>query len=161
MLIYISRLGDSIDTSLSKWEQPLQLIAESHPIFLTILTEEMAKTLTSNQNSDPTDDALREAIYMWLDHILKSAEWRTTRRLLSPAYILAICDTVSNHWTKLLRKELAKKDGVFAFDSKTSTRNRPSTRHGTAGAVLDGTNDLAEFGWQVQSKWECRPLGLA
>lgn len=161
------RPGESLDDSFSKWEQLLQMIIENHPTFLTTLVEEMVKELVFTHSSHSNDDnnAFCEAIYMWLDHILKSSTWETSRRLLSPAYILAAGDSAPNRWTKLLKADLEKGSDNMFFgtmpDSQVPARKCQSDKPEFADRVSEGSRELAEYGWQVLDKWDCRPLGVA
>lgn len=168
--VVILRLGDSLDDLFPKWEHLLQMVIESHPAFLTALTEEMINELAFTNSSNSKDDAYREAIYMWLDHILKSTAWQTTRRLLSPSYILTACDKSPNYWTKLLKADLQKQDsGESLFftmpDFQVSKNGRLRSMNGVksenAEEALNDSYELAQHGWQVLDKWDCRPLGVA
>ena len=175
MLIYNTRFGDSLDGSFSKWEPLLQMIIECHPIFLTALTDEMVNELCitrsphqeEEEEEEDNDNSFREAIYMWLDHILNSSTWETSRRLLSPAYVLAACDRAPNRWTKLLRVDTLKHSDDKLLGNILNSRI-PVQGDGVidgakprfADRVSEESSELADCGWQVSDNWGFRPLGI-
>lgn len=152
----IRRLGDSVDASFSQWSPILRLITEVYPPFLTILAEEMMVDLTMSDPDSSGSSAVHEAIYMWLDHILQSKEWGSTRRLLSPAYILATFDEAPSYWSKLLKDggSLGKELGNEQF----SAAARRGLQKDQPGANCDGSSPLVreediavleENGWHI------------
>lgn len=153
------RLGDSLHDTFIKWEQLLQMITESHPAFLSTLTEEMVNDLAFSSSSDPKNNAYHEAIYTWLDHILRSTEWKSSRRLLSFSYLLAACEANPNDWTDMLKRVLLKEGAKRAKGASVSV---PQTQ--TGAMVVDEDADagaLRELGWESLELWDSRPLGIA
>ena len=98
--------------------------------------------------------AIHEAIYMWLDHTLQAETWNSSRRLLSPAYIHAICNEAPNHWTELLKGSLEKgsSNGRFSDIGLNLQEDRPraATHNGSNGDIVaDDLVVLEENGWHV------------
>ena len=164
-MLTMYRLGDSLHDTFIKWEQLLQMITESHSAFLSTLTEEMVNDLAfSTQTKDTKNNACHEAIYTWLDHILRSTEWKSSRRLLSFSYLLAACEANPNHWTDMLTKVLLKEEVKRAKGAVSLSVPRTQTR--TEAMILDGNADadagaLRELGWESLELWDSRPLGVA
>lgn len=161
----IYRLGDSLHDTFIKWEQLLQMIAESHSAFLSALTEEMVNDLAfSVQIKDTKNNAYHEAIYTWLDHILRSTEWRSSRRLLSFSYLLAACEANPNHWTDTLKRVLLKEEAKRAKGAVSVSV--PQTQTQTEAKIVDENTDadacaLRDLGWESLELWDSRPLGVA
>lgn len=162
-MLMIHRLGDSLQPTFAKWEHLLQMITESHPAFLSSLTEEMVNDLAfTDSKTNTKNNAHSEGIYMWLDHILRSTEWKPSRRLLSFAYLLAVCEGASgNHWTDALKGVLMREEEKRA---KVATGRNPAVADANATkAVADVDGDavqLRNFGWESLDVWDSRPLGV-
>jgi len=161
------RLGDSLHDTFIKWEQLLQMITESHSAFLATLTEEMVNDLAfSTQTKDTKNNAYHEAIYTWLDHILRSTEWKSSRRLLSFSYLLAACEANPNQWTDTLKKVLLKEEVKRAKGAVPLSVRQTQTQTQTEAMVVDVNADadadaLRELGWESLELWDSRPLGVA
>lgn len=169
-MLMIHRLGDSLQPTFAKWEHLLQMITESHPAFLSSLTEEMVNDLaftdpnTNNTNTNTKNNAHSEGIYMWLDHILRSTEWKPSRRLLSFAYLLAVCEGASgNHWTDALKGVLVKEEEKRAKAAMGKSPGADATKAVNVDVdanVGDDAAQLRKFGWESLDVWDSRPLGV-
>lgn len=155
--------GDTLTATFIKWEHLLQMITENHPAFLSALTEEMANDLAFT-----TDPAHCEALYLWLDHILRSTEWKPSRQLLSSTYLLAICEGSPNRWTDMLKGILLKEDEKKERKSYAAGKSLTNSADATANAdtVLHSHTDagdaqvLQKLGWESLDWWDSRPLGV-
>lgn len=157
------RPGESLNTTFIKWEQLLQMITEKHPTFLSALTEEMINDLafTTSPTTNASKNTYCESLYLWLDHILRSTEWKPSRRLLSLTYLLVICKESPNHWTNMLKgillKEESKRDKKSsAPERSTADSNTPLNTHTDAGDA----QALRNLGWEPLDVWDSRPLGV-
>ncbi|RAK99490.1 rRNA-processing protein LAS1 [Aspergillus ibericus CBS 121593] len=149
------RIGDSMTETFSKWDPLLQMLAEGHPSVLAALAEEMVNVLAFSGSKNLTSDPHLEGTYMWLDHILRSPEWESRGRLLSHAYILAVCKQSSNHWTTLLGESIREKNPSAA---KVSASRSKTAELKQTDADL---KELTKFGWETVDSWDTRPLGIA
>lgn len=164
-MLMIRRLGDSLQPTFAKWEHLLQMITESHPAFLSSLTEEMVNDLAfTDSNTDTKSNAHSEGIYMWLDHILRSTEWKPSRRLLSFSYLLAVCEGASgNRWTDALKGVLVKEEEKRAKVATGKNSGADATKAVNADVdahVDDDAAQLRKFGWESLDVWDSRPLGV-
>lgn len=161
MLICI-RLGASLDNTFAKWERLLQLIIESHPPFLSVLTEEMVNELAFTNIPDSKDNPYCEGLYTWLDRILTSTEWESSRRVFSFTYIIAVCDESPNHWTELLKERFQKSDVRPTSTPIVQTRRerRESVSNADTTRMTEDSSELKKYGWEFLDKWESRPLGV-
>ena len=138
------------------------MITENHPAFLSALTEEMVNKLAFT-----TDSAHCEATYLWLDHILRSTEWKPSRRLLSFTYLLATCEGSPNRWTDMLKGILLKEERRREKKSYTPDKNITNNADANADAMLHVHTDagdaqaLQQLGWESLNWWDSRPLGVA
>lgn len=134
MLIKVYRMGEAMAAQFDMWDPLLQMIADAQPTFLSSLTEELANALAFTARPDQAKTDVRcEGAYLWLDHILGSAQWESRRRLVSYAYMLAVCEQVANHWTDLLKERLAERQdeeapSVDGEGSGRTTRSAATTR---------------------------------
>ncbi|PYH82585.1 glyoxylase [Aspergillus uvarum CBS 121591] len=128
------RMGEAMAAQFDRWDPLLQMVADAQPTFLSSLTEELANALAFTTRPDQAKtDPRCEGAYLWLDHILGSAQWESRRRLVSYAYMLAVCEQVANHWTDLLKERLAERQNEAApsADGEGSgrmTRSAATTR---------------------------------
>ncbi|RAH70262.1 rRNA-processing protein LAS1 [Aspergillus aculeatinus CBS 121060] len=129
------RMGEAMAAQFDMWDPLLQMIADAQPTFLSSLTEELANALAFTARPDQAKTDVRcEGAYLWLDHILGSAQWESRRRLVSYAYMLAVCEQVANHWTDSLKERLAERqdEGAPSVDGEGSgrtTRSAATTLH--------------------------------
>ncbi|PYH93679.1 glyoxylase [Aspergillus ellipticus CBS 707.79] len=157
-------IGDSMTETFSKWDQLLQMLAEGHSLFLAALTEEMVNILAFSNQKNTKNDPRCEGIYMWLDHILGSPEWESRRRLLSYAYLRAVCEQSPNHWTGLL-KESVQKDSSSDLASRIpaagkkqqQSKTRSKAKQAENAAVADDLTELKKYGWETVDSWDTRP----
>lgn len=153
-----------MDEAFTKWDKSLQTVAAGHPAFLPVLTEELVNELAFTSRPNTKDDPQCEAIYMWLDHILNSAEWSTARQSLSLAYVLTVCEQSSNHWLDLLKVAVRSEDNSLpiARDQSNaparSQRKSESTTH--TQHPEDDLQGLQKFGWESLDTWDTRPIGI-
>ncbi|GLA41308.1 rRNA-processing protein las1 [Aspergillus niger] len=157
------RMGDSMTGMFAKWDSLLQMLAEGHPRVLASLTEEMVNVLAFSGSKNVKSDPQLEGLYMWLDHILQSPEWGSRRRLLSHAYLLAVCEQSSNHWTTLLKESLQQRTDPLVPSKQTSTSKKQSKKDGSGLKRTSDADDLKElkkFGWETVDTWDTRPLGI-
>lgn len=154
------RSGEPLTTTFIKWEHLLQMVTENHPAFLSTLTEEIINDLAFAPSNTP-ENTHCEPRYLWLDHILRSTEWKPSRRLLSLTYLLATCEGSPNHWTNMLKGTLLKEEGKrgsksSAPERNTTDSNAPLKVHTDAG----DSQVLQNFGWESLDLWDSRPLGV-
>ncbi|BCR99571.1 rRNA-processing protein LAS1 [Aspergillus luchuensis] len=157
------KMGDSMTGMFAKWDSLLQMLAEGHPPALASLTEEMVNVLAFSGSKNVKSDPQLEGLYMWLDHILQSPEWGSRRRLLSHAYLLAVCEQSSNHWTALLKESLQQRTDDLAPKKPASTSKKQSKKDGSGlkrTADADDLKELKKFGWETVDTWDTRPLGI-
>ncbi|KAF7122129.1 hypothetical protein CNMCM5793_000085 [Aspergillus hiratsukae] len=151
------KLGDSMDEAYTKWDKLLQTVAAGHPAFLLVLTEELVNELAFTSRPNTKNDPQCEAIYMWLDHILNSAEWSTARQSLSLAYILTVCEQNSDHWLDLLKVAVRSEDSglppTARDQSKAPARSQKKSESTTyAQHTEDDLQGLQKFGWERTGK---------
>ncbi|KAL4930865.1 rRNA-processing protein LAS1 [Aspergillus undulatus] len=164
------RIGDSLTETITRWDPFLQQVSEGHPLLLVTLTETMAEELAfspfSLSPSDPNDkkdekNPHHEAVYIWLDHILHSAQWESQRRFISLSYIRAVCGERKNHWTGLLKKSLGKGDnGSPAPGLQKKSRIARSSDEGDSLQIDEDMKALSKFGWRMVDTWDTRPVGM-
>ncbi|EHA28015.1 hypothetical protein CBS63078_4388 [Aspergillus niger] len=157
------KMGDSMTGMFAKWDSLLQMLAEGHPPVLASLMEEMVNVLAFSGSKNVKSDPQFEGLYMWLDHILQSPEWGSRRRLLSHAYLLAVCEQSSNHWTTLLKESLQQRTDDLAPSKQSSTSKKQSKKDGSGlkrTADADDLKELKKFGWETVDTWDTRPLGI-
>ncbi|GFF71145.1 probable hydroxyacylglutathione hydrolase C824.07 [Aspergillus udagawae] len=159
------KLGDSMDEAFTKWDKPLQTVAADYPTFLPALTEELVNELAFTRRPNTKNDPQCEAIYMWLDHILNSAEWSTTRQSLSLGYIRTVCGQSSNYWLDQLKGAVRSEDNhlsPIAGDRGNAParlqKRSESTTH--AQHTEDDLQGLQKFGWERLDTWDTRPIGI-
>lgn len=156
------RLGDSLSDVFAKWERLLQMVIERDPSFLAVLTEVMVNELAFTAVSDSRNDPNCEGLYMWLDHMLTSSQWEPSRRLFSFAYVVAVCDENSGHWTELLRERL-RKAGLQPTSISNVQRQgerRENAPTPDATQATGDSNELKKYGWEFPDNWDSRPLGI-
>lgn len=161
----VTRLGDSMDEAFTKWDRSLQSVAAGHPAFLPALTEELVNELAFTRRPNTKNDPQCEAIYMWLDHILNSAEWSTARQSLSLGYILSVCEQNSNHWLDLLRGAIRSEDNrlpsIARDQSNAPSRSQKKSKSTTYDQPTeDNLQGLQKFGWERLDTWDNRPIGI-
>ncbi|XHG04629.1 hypothetical protein AWENTII_007880 [Aspergillus wentii] len=149
------KLGDSLNEVYAKWDQFLQMVVTGHPTFLTAWTEEMVNDLAFTRALNPKSNSYCEGVYMWLDHVLNSKQWKTGRRLLSLGYIRTVCTESPNHWTSLLKENLKDNDL-----SSTSASDRKRDTTVKKAATPDDLKELSKHGWESLDIWDSRPLGI-
>ncbi|PWY94288.1 glyoxylase [Aspergillus sclerotioniger CBS 115572] len=153
------KIGDSMTETFSKWDPLLQMLAEGHAPVLAALAEELVNVLAFSDSRNLKNDPHLEGTYMWLDHILRSPEWESRGRLLSHAYILAVCEQSSNHWTALLGETIQEKSGQTA--GKVSASSQSKTESGLKRTEdAEDLKELKKFGWETVDTWDTRPLGI-
>ncbi|KAL4920484.1 Las1-like-domain-containing protein [Aspergillus aurantiobrunneus] len=151
------RLGDSLTDIISKWDPLIHLITEGHPSFLATLTETMADELAFSSGSSTKSDPFCEAVYTWLDHVLRSPQWALHRRVMSFSYIRAVCEERKNCWTGLVTASIEKLgDG----DDLLTAVRRGSGEAGPKPVDDDDLKTLSRFGWETANTWDSRPLGI-
>lgn len=156
----LTRLGESISDVLARWEQLLQMVIESDPSFLAVLTEEMLNDLAFSGVPDLKNNSYSEGLYMWLDHMLTSSQWESSRRLFSFAYVNAVCDGSPNHWTELLQDRLRKTRPAPASTPSVQSKDEGQAPKSDSGPVKEDSNTLKKYGWEFPDTWDSRPLGV-
>lgn len=136
------------------------MIIENHPAFLSALTEEMINDLAYTPSSS-SENTHCESLYLWLDHILRSTEWKPNRQLLSLTYLLATCEGSPNHWTDMLKGTLLKEEGKRDKRSSAPERNTADS-NASLNAYTDAEDArvLQNLGWEPLDLWDSRPLGV-
>lgn len=156
-----------MDESFDKWDHVLQHIADSNASVLMYLTEDLVNELAFNSANNLSSNALAEALFLWLDHILNSTFWEHHRRFVAHGYILRVCDGTSGHWTKMLNERLRERGGTIGtpFAGRSISQNLASKSHAakavTADASVGMAGELHKHGWGFSEKWDSRPLGMA
>ncbi|EAW13139.1 rRNA-processing protein LAS1 [Aspergillus clavatus NRRL 1] len=156
------KLGESMDDSFATWDKSLQTIATGQPAFLPALTEELVNELAFTSRSNAKTDPKCEAIYKWLDHILRSAQWSTARQALSLGYILTVCEKSANHWTNLLKDAVRRgNDDLSAITGGRSTVSAQTQKKSLTGTSSPGDlQGLQKYGWDTVDTWDSRPIGV-
>lgn len=149
-----------MEPSFSRWDQLLQAISAKHTSFLNVLTEEMVNVLATGVDSDVKDNPFYEGIYWWLVHILSSKTWEEHRSVLSSTYLLAVCDEISNKWTKSL-SDLLYNVRVSPRPSRPvdSSQDKSSAEQETA-PLEHVSEELRLYGWEIPDRWASAPLGM-
>ncbi|PKY03541.1 Metallo-hydrolase/oxidoreductase [Aspergillus campestris IBT 28561] len=154
-------LDDSMDNTFSRWDPCLQTLTDNCPAFLTSLAEEMVDMLAftaAKANSKEKDDAYREGIFLWLDHILRSTEWASRRRVLSLVYVRAACEASSGHWMRLL-KGVVEEASSSGESLRTAEAVLEADSMQVDGDVDGSARELGKYGWEMDGAWDSRPLG--
>lgn len=104
-----SRLGSSMENTFSLWDEMLKETSSRQPSFLRILTEEMSIRVVQPSRLDITIDAYRDAVYVWLVHILTTDRWATPRKLagFNSSCVISTCLMNPNYWSRRLATILA------------------------------------------------------
>jgi hypothetical protein len=91
------------------WDKLLKEMTAHQPSFLRVLTEEMSIRIVQPSQLDITIDAYREAVYMWLVHILTTDGWAVPSRLarFSSNCVISTCLMNPNYWSRRLATILA------------------------------------------------------
>ncbi len=99
-----------MDNALLLWDDLLKGLSNWQPSFLHIMVEEMALLLVQPSKLDVQFDAYREAIYLWLVHILILEGWAAERkqRFTNYASIVSTCIAGPNHWSLKLAALLVR-----------------------------------------------------
>ncbi|KAI9703178.1 MAG: rRNA-processing protein las1 [Candelina mexicana] len=103
-------LGESIDNALLLWDNFLMGLSNWQPSFLHIMVDQMASLLVEPSKLDVQFDAYREAIYLWLVHILTTEAWAAQRQqgLTDYASVVSKCIAGPNHWSLKLAALLVR-----------------------------------------------------
>ncbi|KAL5343128.1 Las1-like-domain-containing protein [Aspergillus crustosus] len=149
--------GDPLKEVIGKWDPFLQSITEGYPSFLVTLTETMVDELAFYASSNSETDPHSEGVYIWLDHILQSAQWSSQRRVLTYSYLLAVCEESSNHWISLLKKSIGKGNTTLPTISKLSSS---SVEPDSMSDADDDLKALSKYGWDTAETWDSRRLGI-
>ncbi|KAJ5909115.1 hypothetical protein N7495_001797 [Penicillium taxi] len=151
--------GDSLQDSFRNWDSILQKVTQSHPTFLTYLTEELIHGLVFADDSPV--NAQSEARYEWLSHLLSAPSWESQRHIIPRGYILTACNEHPNHWSKKLGDRLreSEKKTIESQYAAAATSQEKSVQNGSV--VSDEMVKLREHGWGYIEKWDSRPLGIA
>ncbi|CRG84402.1 hypothetical protein PISL3812_01694 [Talaromyces islandicus] len=133
--------GASMDSTFSTWDVLLQTIADSHPPFLTTLTEEMAMDLGHLAEAEPE----AEAVFFWLRHILESRTWEAQRPRIPVSFLRAICCEMPNTWTAKLEEHTLAKLSFVSADADAPVNLDVH--------VDDGWDALEAYGWGPAKHW--------
>ncbi|OAX82992.1 hypothetical protein ACJ72_02652 [Emergomyces africanus] len=180
ILIPASRtLGSSMEAVFSTWDAFLKELCRRQGTFLTTLSGELARVLVDENRAALEGDPYKEAIYLWLDHILNSTTWATARRLyFSTCYLDAACHDASSYWARRLRSlidlyshnlergvaeesigqsisELGAGDGAMAVGQGDRSCETPVDMHDDLDSDL-----LRSYGWDVNGSWKYKPIGV-
>lgn len=95
------------------WDQLLEELAMQQNQFLKILTDEMVAQLVKPQDLLPTDNAYREGVFTWLEHIYTSQVWEkaVNRSRLDNRAIISTCLQNPNGWTLRLASSITQRAG--------------------------------------------------
>lgn len=148
----MTRPGASMDSLFSTWDVLLQTIADSHPPFLTTLTEEMAMDLGRSGCEAETETA-----FLWLRHILESSTWAPQRPRIPISYLRAICREMPNDWTTRLETQ-----ALSSFSASTAVDDAAVADPAVNLDVYvdDGWDVLEAHGWGSARNWTVRPIGV-
>ena len=169
-----------MDRAFSTWDGILMEISRRQSHFLMVLLEEMARSLASPGSLDPETEPHREAMYVWVEHILTSDTWATVRRrYLSSGFIVAMCHHSPGHLTDRLLSLLENLPDDPNKDEKTSgsrssmitaTRGEEASdleSDAATGSQPDhpGKDDddlavLRNYGWNINDNWKFKPIGI-
>ncbi|KAL9013941.1 MAG: hypothetical protein Q9173_001378 [Seirophora scorigena] len=83
------------------WDQLLEQLAAHQSQFLRLLTNEMTAQLVAPHHGQPANDAVREGVSMWLEHIYTSSFWHLAakRSGLEDTAMISTCLQNPNQWT--------------------------------------------------------------
>jgi len=172
--------GSLMDRAFSPLDGILMEISRHRSHFLTVLLEEMTRSLASPGSLDPKTEPYREAMYVWVEHILTSNTWATVRRrYLSPGFIVAVCRDSPGHLTDRVLSLLENLPDNPNEDEKTSgscSSMITATRRQDASDLesdavtasqldhLEKDNDdlavLRNYGWNIDDNWKFKPIGI-
>ena len=99
-MLIAHRLGSNMTDVFPLWDKLLRLLAFHQQKFLMLLTDEMCLAIIQPSTLDISIDSYREALKIWLHHILVDHFWNTarSRSLLMADTILLTCVTSPSYW---------------------------------------------------------------
>ncbi|KAI9870484.1 MAG: rRNA-processing protein las1 [Pleopsidium flavum] len=102
-------LGSGMESEFSLWDDLLKKLTQHQRPFLRILTDEMSIMIIQPTRLDISIDIYREAVYMWLVHIITSERWTTSRKRgnFNASCVISTCLMNPNHWSRRLATVLA------------------------------------------------------
>ncbi|KKZ60933.1 hypothetical protein EMCG_04406 [[Emmonsia] crescens] len=173
-------LGTSMEATFSTWDAFLKELCRHQATFLTTLSGELARALVDESSAALEGDPHKEAIYLWLDHILNSNTWATIRKLyFSTCYVDAACHNASGYWACRLRSLIDQCIHNLSTDIPMEASGYSTSELGTDGgavvigkrngshealADMDGdldSNLLRSYGWDVNGSWKkYKPIGV-
>ncbi|KZF26631.1 Las1-domain-containing protein [Xylona heveae TC161] len=103
-------LGSGMEAAFAMWDDFLKYLTGRERDFLSAVLEEMAAMLVQPSRLDIKIDAYREAVYLWLIHLLESDTWKARRRrcFSSVRSVIATCIMSPNHWTRRVSTRLVE-----------------------------------------------------
>ena len=184
-----SRLGSGMESTFSLWNEVLKEISSRQPSFLRIITEEMSIRIVQPSQLDITIDAYREAVYLWLIHILTTDKWAVPRKLagLNPSCVISTCLMNPNYWSRRLATVLAvdttdqcikaqwgdlvqasnaqyddfKMDGLGQVDTYTIKDHVEQVNAKISDLEQQAHSDSPGRGWvKWKGPWVTKPIGM-
>ncbi|KAK2801492.1 hypothetical protein FQN50_007708 [Emmonsiellopsis sp. PD_5] len=156
-------LGSSMEPTFSTWDEFLKELCRHHTPFLTTLGGEMARMLVEADTPASQNDPYKEAIYVYLDHILSSDAWAAVRGLyLSICYIDAACCDAAGYWAGRLRSLVDQQSQNLDTDTAMETDGPEIGADGTIMPATDMESEadsLRGYGWNVNGNWRVKPNG--
>ncbi|KAJ5945709.1 hypothetical protein N7454_002548 [Penicillium verhagenii] len=159
--------GESMNDHFEKWDPVLQKITEHCPSFLMYLSEDLVHKLIFDATRESPRDAVSEAFFLWLTHILTSSSWASHQEYCSRDYILSACDENPNHWGQMLSDRLQEHGGVRKSKSSSkrsfpgSAAKKTALHNGDRPVASSVDEKLLASGWGLVEKWDSRALGVS
>ncbi|KAL9060409.1 MAG: hypothetical protein Q9206_001029 [Seirophora lacunosa] len=93
------------------WDQLLKQLTAQQGQFLRLLTNEMTAQLVAPHHGQSANDAVREGVSMWLEHIYTSSFWHLAakRSRLEDSAIISTCLQNPNQWTVRLASSITQR----------------------------------------------------
>ncbi|KGM91743.1 rRNA-processing protein LAS1 [Paracoccidioides brasiliensis Pb18] len=172
-------LGNPMEPVFSTWDGYLKKLCQQHATFLTVLSGELARVLIDSDSTASEGDPYKEAVYLWLRHILNSNSWATVRKLnLSMCYVNAVCSDASGYWVDHLRSPVDQYSHNLDTDIQMEAGGYVTSEIGKGNdAVVSGTeggslpdaadmqadsdsNILRSCGWNIDGSWRYKSIGV-
>lgn len=117
MRLTFCRLGASLEGAYVIWDDLLTSIAGEQKRFLMVLVKALLEAITAH----PGEDAEKEALCLWVGHILHSEVWNSVITLrekgVLPKDVMMWCCTHPGPWTQRLGRDMLKaEDEEFVDD---------------------------------------------
>jgi ribosomal biogenesis protein LAS1 len=142
------------------WVDLLTTILYELPRFIPALVASLLQSLTAVTALDPAQDADKEALAMWILHVMKNDEffsggWNDRATVL--AEVMKWCCLYPGCWTQYIGRELLKECGEFIkaewedlFEASLIRARDDSTEEVLPGAASGSTSHVVAEGADMQ-----------